>query len=74
MATGTNLIKEKWDEIRNAIKARWSHKISDEDLAEIVPDHAALCDLIGSRCELTEHQARTEVNRILDQYQAMGPY
>ena len=74
MATGTDLIKEKWDDIRQAIRARWGHKISDEDLAEIVPDHAALCDLIGHRCEMTQHQARNEVSRILDQYQARGPY
>lgn len=74
MATGSDLIKERWDEIRQAIKARFGHKISDEDLADAVPDHAALCDLIGKRCEFTEHKARNEVNRILDQYQARGPY
>ena len=74
MATSAGFIKEKWADIQRAIRERWSHEISDADLAKIVPDHAALCDLIGSRCELTAREARREVDRLLDEASRGMPY
>ena len=72
MATLNEIIRENWDGIRQAIKERWGHRISDQELADIVPDHAALCDLIGDRCGFTKEQSRREVNRLLDAFQGRG--
>jgi hypothetical protein len=67
-----DLIKERWEDVKEAVKARFEPKITDEDLAEILPDHDVLCDLIGSRCDVSKQKADQEVRKILDQMRPFG--
>jgi hypothetical protein len=68
-----DMLKERWDDVRSAVKERFSPKITDDDLANIVPDYDVLCDLIGSRCNVSKKKAEDEVRKILDQIRPMGP-
>ena len=61
-----DVLKEKWDHVRAAIKARWGDKITDAELDAVAGQHEKLCHLIGDKCTMRVHEARGELNKILD--------
>ncbi len=61
-----DLFKTKWDEIRQAIKARWGDKITDHDLERVAREREQVCHLIGEKCQMSLQKARQELNSILD--------
>lgn len=67
-------LKAKWDDVKRAVVDKWSGQITEDDLAEMPPDHATLCELIGDRCEMSKEQARQEVNRLVDQMRMNMPF
>jgi len=64
--TPIDILKEKWDQVRAAIKARWGDQITDRDLDQVAYQHDQICHLIGEKCGVSERRARAEFNKILD--------
>lgn len=62
-----NLLSEKWDDVKAAIKDRWGDQITDTELDSIAHQHDEICHLIGGKCGLNERQARSEFNKVMDQ-------
>ena len=64
--SAAELFREKWDQVRAAIKARWGNKITDAELDEVKGQHEKACHLIGEKCGMKASEARSEMNKILD--------
>ena len=58
--------KDRWEDIRNAVKQRWGDKITDRDLDQVAHQRDELCHLIGEKCGLKQREANRELNAILD--------
>ena len=64
--TTLDLLREKWDDVRAALKARWGDKITDAELDEVAGQREKLCHLLGEKCKLGEQAANREINIVLD--------
>jgi uncharacterized protein YjbJ (UPF0337 family) len=62
-----NVLEERWQEIKAAVKKRFGDKITDAELDQVAGQHDQLCHLIGDKCGLSEHQSRREVQTIMDE-------
>ena len=63
-------LKEKWQEIREAIKGKLGTQISDEDLDRTNARRIDLCHLLNEKCGMTEQESSKYVDQVLLAIQA----